>query len=84
MAHSVGYCEDLYVVETADIKVDFEERGNRIHASMEVRSTVSIESSKQPLLERGSVEGMTETLNQQHLSHLGKIVNMKLDSTRRL
>ena len=47
IAHSVGYCEDLYVVETADIKLDFEERGDRIRAAVEVHSTVSIERSKE-------------------------------------
>ena len=56
MAHSVEYCEDLYVVETADIKFDFEQHGDRIRATTEMHSTVGIECSKQTFLERGGVQ----------------------------
>ena len=82
MAHSVGYFEDLFVVEMSDIKVYFEERGDRIRATMEMHGTVSIECSKQTFLERGGVEGMTETLVQ--MTNLAKIASMKPEYIKRL
>ena len=70
----------MYVSKAVTVRLDFEECGDRIRATMEISSTVSVECSREMFAERGGVSDIPEVLIEKSMNNLASLSKMRLEN----
>ena len=83
MTHSVGFCEEIFVVEIADVAVDFVGYGDRVRAPIEVPSTVIIDSARRFLMSAAASRGGRRPCGRRP-PRICRVCGIRLESAMRL
>jgi len=82
--HGIGFCEGVGVTENAGVSVDFQEvSDDRVRATMEFNTQVSLECSKETFVEKGS-EYVTEMLISKSKAPLLQLLDVKPETLRKM